>query len=73
MVSINEIETETTTIPFIPVPAHIIKMGASAVLGRAFRITKKGSMTFEKVLFHQRRIAKIIPSDVPIKSPNIVS
>ena len=73
MVIIREIETATTTIPFIPVPAQIINMGASAVLGKAFKTTKKGSNIFARVLLHHKIIAINMPKLVPITSPKIVS
>ena len=37
------------TIPLIFVPAQIIKIGAKAVLGKAFKTTRYGSSIFSKV------------------------
>ena len=51
----------------------MIIIGASAVFGKAFKTTKNGSRTFDKNLFHHNTIAIIIPNNVPINSPKIVS
>ena len=63
----------TVVIPFIPVPAQIIRIGASAVFGRAFPTTRKGSIIFASILFHHNTIAINIPTNVPINNPNSVS
>ena len=39
----KEIEILTTTIPLILAPTHIIKIGASAVFGKALNTIKNGS------------------------------
>lgn len=66
-------EIDTTIIPFIPVPAHIIKIGAIAVLGKALSITKNGSNIFTKSGENHSKIAQIIPKAVPIIRPKVVS
>ena len=44
-------------IEFILAPAQIIINGPRATLGREFKIVKNGEKTFDKNLFHQRRVA----------------
>ena len=68
-----EMETATTVIPLIPVPAQIIKIGANAVFGSAFNTTKNGSKILAINSFHHNIIAIISPSAVPITKPKIVS
>ena len=72
-VIINDKETATTTIPFIPVPAQIIRIGAKAVFGKAFNTTKNGSHILVNVLENHNIIANNIPKKVPIIKPNKVS
>ena len=73
IVKTSDIETATAVIPLIPVPAQMIKIGAKAVFGNAFRITKKGSLILDNKGNHQIIIAIIIPHTVPIINPRIVS
>ena len=56
---INEIEIATKTIPLIFVPIQMIKIGAKAVLGKAFNTTKNGSNIFAKILNSNKIIAKL--------------
>ena len=73
IVIITDNDIATTTIPLMPVPAQIIRIGARAVLGKAFKTTKKGSIIFVNVFENHNIIPNNIPINVPIKSPNIVS
>ena len=63
----------TKTIPLIPVPAHIINIGARAVFGKAFNTTKNGSNILATNSFHQSKIPMINPKSVPNTNPSKVS
>lgn len=66
-------EIATTTIPVTPVPAQMIIIGASAVFGRAFKITRNGSNNFVSVRLDHKITAIKTPVTLPIITPKTVS
>ena len=50
-------EQAHTMIVVLFAPSHTIRTGANADLGSAFKITKYGSNTLDKVSFHQNSVA----------------
>ena len=73
MVTVIEVITAITTIPFTLAPTQTIRIGARAVLGRAFKTTRNGSRTFANLSDHQRQMAINSPPSVPIINPTSVS
>ena len=65
--------TAMAIIPFALIPTQTIKIGASAVLGRAFRTTRTGSRTLASLSDHHKQIAINSPPSVPITNPTSVS
>ena len=51
----------------IPVPAQIIRIGASAVFGNAFKTIKNGSKTLANVSFHHNTTAIINIHEISIE------
>ena len=56
-----------------PAPIQTMKMGPSAVLGRAFSTTRYGSKMRAAVSDHHMRMAAAVPSRVPAVKPSTVS
>ena len=73
IVTIVEMRSAITMIASIPAPTQTMRIGPSAIFGRALSTTIYGSKILARVLLHHMSTAMSVPRSVPIIKPATVS